>query len=320
MVSDEHVVKVDAIVHRYGDRVALNGVSFDVPRGSLFGLLGPNGSGKTTLFRILATLLEPTGGTARIDGADVRRDGAVVRRRIGVVFQNPSLDPLLTVEENLRYQGYLYGMRGRSLTRRIEELLTRFGVLDRLRDRAGVLSGGLQRRVEIAKALLHDPPVLLLDEPSTGLDPGSRRALTDLLHELRDQRGVTSLLTTHLMEEADRCDRLALLDGGRLVALDTPDALKERIGGDVVTVAAVDADHLADRIRQRFGIVPERLSGELRIERDRGHTFVPELIEAFPGEIRSVTVGRPTLEDVFVHLTGHHMHREAGENERAART
>jgi len=290
------VIAVENLTHRYGERVALDAVSFTVPRGELFGLLGPNGGGKTTLFRILSTLIPAREGRVQMDG------GEIDRRRIGVVFQSPSLDKKLTVRENLVHQGHLYGLSGQPLRSRIGELLQRFAVADRASDYVEKLSGGLRRRVELAKGLLHKPEVLLLDEPSTGLDPLARRELGDYLEKLRDQDGVTILLTTHIMNEAERCDRLALLDHGKLVALDKPAALKEQVGGDVVTVAPAE---LREQIEKHFGVKASVVDNTVRIERPRGHEFIPALIEAFPGKIDSVSVGKPTIEDVFIHLTGH---------------
>jgi ABC-2 type transport system ATP-binding protein len=291
----ESLLVVEALTHRYGERTALAGVSFSVRRGELFGLLGPNGGGKTTLFRILCTLTTPTEGRVLMEG------GAIDRRRIGVVFQSPSLDKKLTVRENLIHQGHIYGLHSAALRSRIGELLARFGLSDRANDFVEKLSGGLRRRVELAKGLLYQPELLLLDEPSTGLDPLARRELGDYLEELC----FTALLTTHTMEEADRCDRLAILDRGRLVALDTPQALKERVGGDVISVGSAKPATLREQIEKRFRVKVGVVDHMLRIERPRGHEFVPDLVEAFPGEIDSVSVGKPTLEDVFIHLTGH---------------
>jgi len=308
-------VRVEGVRFAYGKREALRDVTFDVARGEIFGLLGPNGGGKTTLFRILATLLPPAGGRALLFGRDAAREPAAVRERIGVVFQSPSLDGKLSVVENLRHQGHLYGISGRALAARVAEALERGGLADRARERAERLSGGLRRRVEIAKGLLHRPDLLILDEPSVGLDPGARRDLWREIGALRADRGITVLLTTHLLDEAERCDRLAILDRGALVALGTPDALKETIGGDVVTVRARDASRLRDAVSARFGVEATLVDGALRVERPRGAAWVAELSEAFPGEIESVTVSRPTLEDVFVRRTGHRFWedpREAG--------
>jgi ABC-2 type transport system ATP-binding protein len=299
-----HALDVEHLTHSYGERVALDGVSFSVAAGEIFGLLGPNGGGKTTLFKIVSTLMAPSGGAVRVFGDDVVREAPAVRRRLGVVFQKPALDSRLTVEENLRHQGHLYGMRGVRLDGRIGEVLSRVGLADRRGDLVSSLSGGLQRRAEVAKALLHRPQLLLLDEPSTGLDPSARREIWQDLSALSRDEGTTVILTTHLMEEAAGCDRVAILDGGRLVAIDTPDALTSAIGGDVVMVKARDAAGLAARVAERFRQKTEVVDGQVRIERDHAHEFVTDLVEAFPGELDAVTFGKPTLEDVFVHFTG----------------
>jgi ABC-2 type transport system ATP-binding protein len=298
------VIQVQDLRHQYDTRVALNGVSFEVRAGEIFGLLGPNGSGKTTMFRILSTLMLPSAGRALICGLDVATNPNGVRRQIGVVFQSPSIDVKLTAEENLRHIGHLYGLSGAALTARVREMLGRVALADRANDYAETFSGGMQRRLEIAKGLLHRPSVLLLDEPTTGLDPGARRDLWQYLQELRDQ-GITIIVTTHLMEEAERCDRLAILSQGQLVALGTPTELKREIGGDVVLLEARDAESLAQRIRQRYGIDTAVLDGKVRLERESGHRFVTDVVEAFPGEIDAVSISKPTLEDVFIHRTGH---------------
>ncbi|MEK7757241.1 MAG: ABC transporter ATP-binding protein [Planctomycetota bacterium] len=303
-MAGEAIVEVASLTHRYGDRVALDGVTLSVDRGAIFALLGPNGGGKTTLFKILTTLITPTSGTARVAGADVVAERNRVRGRIGIVFQKPSLDGKLTVLENLTHQGHLYGLWGQELRRRGEEVLEQFRLTDRANDRVDTLSGGLQRRVELAKGLLHKPEVLILDEPSTGLDPGARADLMAHLHELRDRDGVTSLLTTHLMDDADRCDRVGILDRGKLVALGTPSDLKAMIGGDVLTIHSGNPASLASRANERFVCKAEVVDGAVRIEGERGQEFVPQLIEAFPGEIDGVTVGKPTLDDVFLRHTG----------------
>jgi ABC-2 type transport system ATP-binding protein len=235
------VIAVDNISHRYGSRVALSNVTFQVKQGEIFGLLGPNGGGKSTLFRILSTMMVPTEGTATVAGCDVVRQSAEVRRRIGVVFQTQSLDKALTVGENLRSQGHLHGLSGATLRDRMEAAMKRLAILDRRNEVVEKLSGGLKRRVEIAKALLHKPQVLIMDEASTGLDPGARRELSQYVHELRDTEGVTIVLTTHILDEAERCDRLVLLHQGKIVAQGTPADLRSRVGGGhVVVLEAVD--------------------------------------------------------------------------------
>ena len=299
------VISVEHIVHKYENRTALDGVSFDVGGAELFGLLGPNGSGKTTLFRILSTLMLPSGGRAVILGADAAKDPDRLRRQIGVVFQAQSIDIKLTAEENLWHQGHLYGLHGKALKSRIEEMLARVHLLDRAHERAETFSGGMQRRLELAKGLLHHPSVLLLDEPTTGLDPGARRDLWQYLQVLRDQEKVTVIVTTHLMEEAERCDRLAILNQGKLVALGTPADLKREIGGDVILLDTANPDLLAQRISQRFQVDAQVLAGQVRLERENGHRFITDVVESFPGEIQAISVSKPTLEDVFIHRTGH---------------
>jgi ABC-2 type transport system ATP-binding protein len=309
-VTPSSVIAVRGIVHRYQERTALNGVSFDVRPAELFGLLGPNGSGKTTLFRILSTLMVPTAGTAVIVGIDAVREPGLLRRHIGVVFQAQSVDPKLTAYENLWHQGHLYGLRGAELKKRIQEILTRVGLLDRAKDRVETFSGGMQRRIELAKGLLHHPEVLLLDEPTTGLDPGARRDLWQYLQILRDEEHVSVIVTTHLMEEAERCDRLAILSEGNLVALGTPEELTREIGGDVILLEARDPQGLAERIRGKYHVDASVIDAHVRLEIEGGHRFVPDVVEAFPGEIQSLSVSKPTLEDVFIHRTGHRFWNE----------
>jgi len=299
------IVATKSISHYYGQRRALNEVSLSVARGECYALLGPNGGGKTTLFKILSTALLPSRGSAEILGFDCEKEHFSIRSRIGVVFQNASLDKRLKVRENLEHQGHLYGLNGIDLSRRTDELLGRLGLADRADEVAGNLSGGLTRRLELCKGLLHSPELLLLDEPTSGLDPGGRQDFWSYLDELKKEQELTVLTTTHTMEEAERADRIAFLDEGNLVAEDTPESLKERIGGYVITVSAKDAEHLCEQIKERFGHEGNVVGDAVRLELPNGPEFVPELVEAFPGEIEAVTVGRPTLEDVFVHLTGH---------------
>ena len=306
----DSAVQIRELHHHFGERTALAGVSFDVRRGELFALLGPNGSGKTTLFRILATSLVPAGGTVRLLGADVVRQPHLARRVIGVVFQAPSLDRKLTAAENLRHQGRLYGLRGRALEARIAEALAGVGVGDRAGERVERLSGGLARRVELAKGMLHRPAVLLLDEPTTGLDPTARREFWAQLERMRRDTGATVVLTTHLMDEAERSDRVAILDAGRMVALGTPAALTAEIGGEIITLTSGTAEALATRIAERFSCPATVVEHSVRIEQPRAHDLVARLVETFPAEILRLTLGRPTLEDVFVHRTGHTFRRD----------
>ncbi len=297
------MVLVEDLTRRFGSREAIRSLTFEVGEKATFGVLGPNGSGKSTLFRILATMLAPSSGRARVAGFDVCTQPDRVRERIGAVFQSFSLDRKLTVGENLTAQGHLYGLSGGELRRRIDAASGRLGLDDRRSDLVGKLSGGLQRRVEIAKALLNRPDVLLMDEPSTGLDPAARRELWTYIEELR-AGGVTVLLTTHILDEADRCDRLLLMHEGARVAEGTPAELKGRVGGDVVVLETAEPEELARRIEARFGVAVTAANGRLRVEIANGHRFVADAFEAFPGSIGAVELHKPTLEDVFLDLTG----------------
>ncbi len=303
--ADSSAIDARALGFRYGDREALSNVTFSIARGEFFGFLGPNGGGKTTLFKLLSTLVPIQSGSARMLGHDLAGETVAVRRRLGVVFQHPSLDGKLTVGENLAHHGHLYGITGRRLRERTAAMLELLKLSARERDRVETLSGGLQRRVELAKALLHEPELLLLDEPSTGLDPAARREFSNYLGHLRDQAGVTVVLTTHYMEEAERCDRIGILHQGRLVAIAPPGQLKSEVGGDVVVIRAQAPELLQRKILQRFKLKSQLVEGAIRIERIRGHELLRDLIDAFADEIESVSFGKPTLEDVFVHLTGH---------------
>lgn len=302
-MSDD-IVQIEHLSHRYGQRLALEDVSLQVSRGEIFGFLGPNGSGKTTLFRILSTLITAPHQTVKILGIDLSSGRDAVRQNIGVVFQSPGLDKQLTAEENLRHHGNLYGLRGRELSHRIDLLLDHVGLSDRRRERVEGFSGGMRRRVELAKGMLNNPQVLLLDEPSTGLDPAARINLWRYLQEIQHNQGVTILLTTHLMDEADRCSRLAILDRGRLAACDSPAAMKQRIGGDVITLKTSQPREVMEIIRAKFNIAAESLDQTVRLELPRGHEFIPALMVALPGLVDSVSVGKPTLEDVFIQVTG----------------
>jgi ABC-2 type transport system ATP-binding protein len=305
-------VEVQDIGHNYGETLALDGLSFRVPQGEIFGLLGPNGGGKTTLFRILSTIFKPSRGQARVCGFDVLKEPAKVREKIGVVFQSPSLDKKLKVHENLKHQGHLYGLSGADLKARIDRLLDRVGLTDRRNDRVETLSGGLQRRVEVAKGLLHDPKVLILDEPSTGLDPGARLDLWTYLRGLARDEDMTILVTTHLMEEAERCDRLLILNKGKCVALGAPDELRREIGGSVVTFQTSDGQDLEAFLKKELGASQEIRVFErtVRLESEDGYELAAKVSKDFSGTIDAVTVGRPTLEDVFIKKTGHQFWNE----------
>ncbi len=304
----EQALQIQNLVYRYGDWVALDDFSLSVGHGSITGLLGPNGGGKTTLFRILSTLKKPASGSATLLGLDLVQDAPKLRKRMGVVFQNPSLDKKLRVIENLRHQGHLYGLSGAKLKARVEAMLDLFKISDRAKENVESLSGGLQRRVELAKSLLHEPEFLLMDEPSTGLDPGARIDLWTLLEKVRSENGVTILLTTHLMEEAAKCDRVAIIHEGKLVAEDTPDRLQSSVGGDVLSLdAGPDGERLLEAIQTTAGAPAKWVHGEIRIETADGPAVIAKLMNAHSEIIRSIRLGRPTLEDVFVARTGHRL-------------
>ena len=303
---------IDRLSHRYGQRQALEDLSLEIAAGEIFILLGPNGGGKTTLFRLLSTLIPLQEGEATVLGFDLRRQIQSIRERIGVVFQAPSLDRQLTVAENIRHQAALYGLFGGPLRRRLEEMLAHFGLRERAHELAGRLSGGLRRRVELAKGMIHQPRLLLLDEPSTGLDPGARSDLWNYLRQLREQ-GVTVVLTTHILEEGEQADRIAILSAGRLVALDTPEALKRSVGGDAISIDTAEPALLVREIGQRFSLAARIIDGQVRLEVPDGHTWISRIVEAFPGRVAAIRLGKPTLEDVFIHSTGHRFWQEREE-------
>jgi ABC-2 type transport system ATP-binding protein len=298
-------IEISHLAHRYGEHQAIRDLSFGVNAGEIFAILGPNGSGKTTLFRVLSTLIPIQQGDARLLGYDLRTQPDAVRSQLGVVFQAPSVDKKLTVLENVLHHGRLYGLGGSDLRTRADEMLTRLGLADRRRDLVEKLSGGLRRRVEIAKGMLHTPRLLLLDEPSTGLDPGARSDVWHYLEEVRKEQGITVVLTTHLLEEAQDADRIAIMHRGELAALDTPSALQSAVGGDAITIRTTSADPLAADIASRFQLNARVIDGSVRLELPNGHEWIPKLVEAFPDRIESITLGKPTLEDVFIHFTGH---------------
>jgi ABC-2 type transport system ATP-binding protein len=299
-----NILEVENLSHRYGTKTALDSLTFSVGTGEIFGFLGPNGGGKTTAFKILSTLFPAEPGRVKIFGMDLAKDKAAIRRKMGVVFQLPALDKKLKVRENLVHQGHLYGLWGRTLEERVDRDLGRLGLSDRARDRVETLSGGLQRRVELAKALVNDPQLMILDEPSTGLDPAARKEFWGHLENLRKTQGMTVLVTTHYLEEADRCDRLLILDQGRNVALGRPEELKAGIGGEVLRVKAKDPATLAERITATLKVQTRMVDDLIQIEDPRAYRLVAPLSETFQDQILSLTLGLPTLEDVFIHRTG----------------
>jgi ABC-2 type transport system ATP-binding protein len=298
------LIEIDRLTHRYGERVALDSLTLAIEPGECFAILGPNGGGKTTLFRVLSTLLRPQQGTLRIAGQDLVEHAREIRTRLGIVFQAPSLDKKLSVAENIWCQGRLYGLSSSTIKTRAAALLARLGIAERANDRVETLSGGLKRRVEIAKALLHEPAILLLDEPSTGLDPLARRELWTQVRELQNTAGITVVFTTHFLDEADRADRVAILDAGKLVALDKPTVLRGEIAGESLTIETGEPTELAAAITERFQLPVRVIDAAVRIEAADAHRWVERLVEAFPDRIDGMHLGKSTLEDVFIARTG----------------
>lgn len=297
-------ISVSQVLHQYGDRVALDGVDLEIPSGRIFVLLGPNGSGKTTLFRLISTLMPIQRGRITVAGSDCGQDPMSVRGKIGIVFQSPSLDKKLTVDENIACQGALYGIGGAVLKQRRDEVLRMMGLLDRRSDFCEALSGGLKRRVELAKGMLHRPSVLLLDEPSTGLDPAARLDLWEALKEMASE-GMTILLTTHLLEEAEKADEIAILAEGRVIALGGPEKLRGEMGAGLVTVVSEDPAETERILRDEMGLSVQRVQQQVRIRSESPADLVPTLAGRLGEAATTITVGRPSLEDVFIAKTGH---------------
>ena len=304
-MADAGFLRLEGLTRRFGERTAVDGLTVDVGRGEVFGFLGPNGAGKSTTFHLLTGLLAPNAGRVLLEGREAPPTDGRVRRRLGVVFQDPSLDDKLTALENLKLGAALYGLSGRRAEARIAELLALVALDDRKKEPVERYSGGMKRRLELARVLLHEPEILIMDEPSRGIDAPTQRRIWEQLLALRDARRMTILLTTHQPDEAEYCDRIAVLDHGRVIACDTPDVLRQKVGGDVVTLEGDEPDAIAHEVRARFSLEPRVVEGNVVIETPRGHELIPRLVESLPaGRLRSVAMRRPTLADVFVHLTG----------------
>lgn len=312
-------VEFDRLKHTFGERKALDGVSLRIPRGSLFGLLGPNGGGKTTLLRILATLLSPDSGTARVDGLDVAVDPQNVRRRLGVVFQSPALDDELSLEENLRTHAALYEIGRSHVSERLAVLLPMFGLVDRRKERLSSFSGGLKRRADIVRGLINTPPILLLDEPTTGLDPSARQVFWDMLERLRQKERTTIVVATHIMEEADRCDQLAIIDRGSVVAEGTPADLKKAIGDEMLWLESDEPSMLLQQIEAHFEVDAHLTGSRIRISSPDAHELLGTIYDSCGSLIRSATVRRPSLEDVFMVHAGRRL-EEADVTEHSSAT
>ena len=304
VVAADAVIQASGLVKRYGELEAVKGIDLEVRAGEIFGFLGPNGAGKSTTISILCTLLSPTAGTARVAGIDVAYDPARVRQLIGLVFQDPSLDDQLTGRENLEFHAFIYSVPSSQRRQRIDEMLALVQLTDRASSQVKTYSGGMKRRLEIARGMLHQPQVLFLDEPTLGLDPQTRRSIWTHLNQLRSAKGVTIFMTTHYMDEAEYCDRIAVIDQGKIVALGTPDELKAMVGGDVVTITSSRPDEAAVEIEKVLGVTPARDNGTLRMEVPDGKAFVPRLVRELKAPVDTVTMRRPSLDDVFLKLTG----------------
>ena len=303
-------IVVTDLVRRFGEFEAVKGISFEVQEGEVFGFLGPNGAGKTTTIKVLCTLLHPSSGRAVVNGFDVTMNPMGVRRSIGIIFQDPSLDDRLTAEENLNFHGMIYHLPRVVRQQRTGEVLEMVDLQDRRGDLVRTFSGGMKRRLEIARGLMHLPHVLFLDEPTIGLDPQTRSHIWEYLLRLRQERRLTIFLTTHYMEEAEYCDRIAVIDYGRIVALDTPEGLKAEVGGDIITIRTDDDELLEREIGERYQVQVRRDEAGLHFEVGEGATFIPQLLAALPGRVQAVNVRRPTLDDVFLKLTGRAIREE----------
>jgi len=306
----ETVISVTGLTKSFGPVEAVRGIDLEVRPGEIFGFLGPNGAGKTTTINILCTLLRATSGKASVAGIDVEHDPAGVRSRIGLVFQDPSLDAQLTARENLQFHAFVYDVPAAERAERIAAALEMVELTDRADSTVMTFSGGMKRRLEIARGILHTPDVLFLDEPTIGLDPQTRRHIWGYLSELPKQRGVTIFMTTHYMDEAEYCDRIAIIDHGLIQAVGTPDELKAMVGGDVVTITTADNAAAAPQIAALAGSDPIADNGTLRVEVPDGAAFVPRLVRETSVEVRSVAFHRPSLDDVFLKLTGRAIREE----------
>jgi len=302
--SNTPAILVDRISHRYQSNLAIDSLTLKIPANQTVGILGPNGSGKSTLFRLISTMMPLQEGNIEVFGSSTRHDVFAVRSNIGVVFQSPSLDRKLTVRENLECQSALVGLAGKARSKRILEVMNQLSIVDRANDRCEKLSGGLKRRVEIAKGLLHRPRLLLLDEPSTGLDPVARLEMWKVLCELQSNEGVSIVMTTHLLEEAEKCDLLLIMNRGKCVAVDSPDALRQASGGDTITIDSAEPTAVADLLRQEFHWEPKVVGSQVRISIDFAVKHVAAIADLLGNSMRSITIARPSLEDVFISKTG----------------
>ncbi len=313
------IIQVDNLVKKFGNITAVNDISLKVEEGTIFGFLGPNGAGKTTTINILCTLLSPTSGKAFISGHDCMREPSEVRKAIGIVFQDTTLDKDLTAYENLIFHAYLYNVPKTEMKERVNDVLKFVDLYDRKDDLVKKFSGGMKRRLEVARGLVHRPRVLFLDEPTLGLDPQSRSNLWEFITELPRKHKVTIFMTTHYMEEAEVCDRIAIIDNGKIIAIDSPDELKKTVGGDVVSITTTDNEHVKYEIEKAFNLSVSEKNSELYMTCSRGDTCIPEIIRTLGGKVLSVRIQRPTLNDVFLKLTGKTIREEETSGEDSIR-
>jgi len=302
--STAPAIVVRQLDKRFGEVHAVRGVDFEVATGEVFGFLGPNGAGKTTTINMLCTLAKPTSGTASVAGHDVVSERDDVRRNIGLVFQDPTLDGYLTAAQNLKLHAELYGVQSDLVQPRMQQVMTMVGLWDRKDTEVATFSGGMRRRLEIARGLMHSPRVLFLDEPTIGLDPQTRRSIWTYIRELKEREEITIFMTTHYMDEAEWCDRIAIMDHGQIVALDSPEALKAQIGKDRVSIHTDDDDAAIAALRDRFGLDARVAEGAVTFGVPAGEEFVPRLFAELGIPIKAVSVSRPTLDDVFMSYTG----------------
>jgi ABC-2 type transport system ATP-binding protein len=306
----ENAIEVKSLVKNYKQLIAVNDISFNVGQGEIFGFLGPNGAGKTTTIRMLCTLARPSSGQATVNGFDVVHQQRQVRQSIGLVFQDPSLDEKLSAIQNLRFHAMIYDVPSSVREKRIEEVMNMVELWDRRNNKVINYSGGMKRRLELARGLLHNPRVLFLDEPTLGLDPQTRNRIWEYVTDLQQREGTTIFLTTHYMDEAEKANRIAIIDHGKIVAIDTPDKLKEMVAKDIITLRTDDNAKAAEEIKSRYQLETRANSDELVFEKAGGEEFLPVFIKEFDTRILSISLRRPSLDDVFLKLTGHQIREE----------